>query len=253
MVIYVEYVIFDNFLMDLFIGLLLAELLRKRKAWAILSAVIGTVLALIFPLIEKQLSTLYKILTLCCCCIPFCGRSLYDYFKSIVCYSIISFLYAGCISLILGFDSAVISFSDGVKVGIISFCCIVGYFAILKIIKIILLKTQKDKYCRLNVFIENKKISAIGFFDNGNRALGSDGNGIIFLDKKISKNVKGASIDCVFVSTVGGAKIMDVYKISEMEIYLNGEKHIYKNVNAVKTGQTYNGFQVLLSTKLKEI
>lgn len=253
MIVYVEYVIFDNFLMDLFIGLLLSELLRFRKLNAIVSAIIGTALALIFPTVEINHIIIYKFLTLFCCCIPFCGKSLYEYFKSIICYSIISFLYAGSISLLFGLDGSFISFSDGLKVGIISFCCVVGYFVILKIIKTILAKTLKGDFCQLKVIIENKKISAIGFFDSGNCALASDGNGIVFLDKKISKNIKGKSIDFVLVSTVSGEKIVEVYKINEIEIYVNGEKHMYKNVNAVKTGQTYNGFQVLLSTKLKEI
>lgn len=253
MIVYVEYVIFDNFLMDLFIGLLLVEKIGRRKYLSIISAIIGTGLALVFPMVPDNLSWLYKILTLLCCCIPFSGKSLYEYGKSVVIYSIIGFVYAGCVSLFFGFDNSIIAYSDGMKVGVISLCCIVGYFCILKIIKIINKKMQKDKLRSITFVVNGKKIKTTGFLDNGNVALASDGNGIIFLDKKLSKRFTQKVEDYVFVSTISGGKICEVIKIDKIEIYFDGENHIYKNVNAVKTGQSYDGFQVLLSTKLKEI
>lgn len=252
MIVYVEYVIFDNFFLDLLIGIILCECLLLSKYKAVCSALLGTALALIYPLIEGKIIFLYKILALLTCSIPFVGRDVYSLIKASLIYLFISSIFSGLTTSFLGISGPIISVNDGLKVGFLSICGIVGFISIKGILRLIGKKVHSGRLFKLTLYSENKTISAIGFMDSGNIAVARDGKGIVFLDKKLSDRLKGDTVDYIIVNTVGGSKIYEIIKLEKVEIYFGGQNHIYKNVNAAKTAQRYNGFEILLSTKLKE-
>lgn len=252
MVIYIEYVIFDNFFLDLFIGIIACECLMLSKIRAIISAVVGTLLALIYPLVETDLLFLFKILTLLTCCIPFIRKDLYSYVKGSLIFLFISFIYSGLISLLFGFTEPIIASKDGIKVAILSLGCILTFFSIKGVLKVIGKKVNSGRLLKSIIYLKSEAISVVGFMDSGNLASGSDGNGVVFLDKRLSEQFNDKAVDIIMIDTVSGKKIYEIIKLDKVEIYFGGQKHIYKNVNAAKTTQKYNGFEILLSTKLKE-
>lgn len=252
MVIYIEYVIFDNFFLDLFIGLIVCECLMLSKIRAVISASFGTLLALIYPLVETDLLTLFKILTLLTCCIPFVRKDLYSYVKASLIFLFISFIYNGLISLLFGFTEPIIENKDGMKVGILSLGCILSFIVIKGVLKVVGEKVNSGRLLKSTVYLKNEVIRAVGFMDSGNIARASDGNGVVFLDKKLSERLDNKIVDYIMINTVNGQKIFEIIKLDKVEIYFGGQKHIYKNVNAAKTTQKYNGFEILLSTILKE-
>lgn len=252
MVIYVEYVIFDNFFLDLFIGIIVCECIPLSRIRAVFSALLGTVLALIYPLVEEKFIILYRVLTLLTCCVPFVKKDLHSFLKSLFIYLFISFVYSGLITLLFGFTEPIIASSDGFKVGILSIGCITAFLCIKGILKSVGKKLNNGKLLKIILYFNNEVIKSIGFMDSGNLARASDGNGIIFLDKKLSSRFKAEIVDYIMVDTINGDKIYEIIKLEKVEIYFNGQKHIYKNVNAALTTQKYNGFEILLSTKLKE-
>lgn len=252
MVIYIEYVIFDNFFLDLFIGLIVCECLMLSKIRAVISASLGTLLALIYPLVETDLLTLFKILSLLTCCIPFVRKDLYSYVKASLIFLFISFIYRGLISLLFGFTEPIIENKDGMKVGILSLGCILSFIVIKGVLKVVGKKVNSGRLLKSTVYLKNEVIRAVGFMDSGNIARASDGNGVVFLDRKLSERLDDKIVDYIMINTVNGQKIFEIIKLDKVEIYFGGQKHIYKNVNAAKTTQKYNGFEILLSTKLKE-
>lgn len=252
MVIYIEYVIFDNFFLDLFIGLIVCECLMLSKIRAVISASLGTLLALIYPLVETDLLTLFKILSLLTCCIPFVRKELYSYVKASLIFLFISFIYSGLISLLFGFTEPIIENKDGMMVGILSLCCILSFIVIKGVLKVVGEKVNSGRLLKSTVYLKNEVIRAVGFMDSGNIARASDGNGVVFLDKKLSERLDNKIVDYIMINTVNGQKIFEIIKLDKVEIYFGGQKHIYKNVNAAKTTQKYNGFEILLSTILKE-
>lgn len=253
MVIYVEYVIIDNFLLDLFIAVLVSKLMHL-KAWrALVSAIMGTGLALIYPLITKEFLAVYKILTLLMCSLPFFNRSISGFFKALFIYVIVAFIFNGLISFGLNSVNEYGYYNDGGIVGLISGGALVGYLLALKFTSILARRLSKEHYVKLTVYIGNKSLDAVGFMDSGNIATATNGKGIIFLDKMISRKIKSETVDYVYINTVGSGKIFDVIKIDKLLIYSEGKEHIYINVNAVKTNQTYQGFQILLSSNLEEV
>ncbi len=252
MVIYVEYVIFDNFFFDLLIGIIVCECLMLSKHRAFCSAILGTVLALIYPLVEGNILFLYKILTLLTCSIPFVRRDVYSLLKASIIYLFVSSIFSGLTGLFFGISGPISSLSNSLKVGCLSICGIIGFLSIKGILRLIGKKVHNGRFFKMTLYSENKVIKAIGFMDSGNIAVAEDGNGIVFLDKKLSNRLSGEIVDYIMVESMGGSKIYEIIKLERVEIYFGGQNHIYKNVNAAKTAQTYNGFEILLSTKLKE-
>ncbi len=253
MIVYVEYVIFDNFLLDLFIGILICKLLRFKSWRSFVSAIIGTVLALIYPCVTDKYVALFKILTLLCCCLPFICGNLASFVKSVFCYCVIAFIFNGLISLVIGSKSDNNNYSDGGLVGIISGCALIGYLVVYKFINILVNRISNEKFVKLKVVVGEKSLKAVGFVDSGNIATASNGKGIVFLDKVISKKIHSDPVDYVYINTISAKKICNVIKIDKLMIYFDGKEHIYTDVNAVKTNQTYQGFQVLLSSNLEEV
>lgn len=252
MVVYVEYVIFDNFLLDFFIALIVCNLLHLKGRRAIISAILGTILALCYPTIPKELIAVFKILTLLTCCLPFVTKSFIVFLKSILFYAVIAFIFNGLISFGLNISGDYAYYNSGGMVGIISGVSVVGYLLILKFAKLLISRISKEKFVKLTVCVGDKKMKAVGFVDSGNVATASNGKGIVFLDKGLSKKISSDTVDYVYVNTVGSSQIFNVIKIDKLLIYFEGKEHIYINVNAIKTNQTYQGFQILLSSNLEE-
>lgn len=252
MVVYVEYVIFDNFLLDLFIALLVCHLLHLKSRRAIFSASLGTLLALCYPTVQKDFVAVFKVLTLLTCCLPFIGKNIIVFIKSLLFYAVIAFIFNGLITFGLNISGEGVYYSTGGMVGIISGVSIVGYLLILKFANLLIARISKEKYVKLTVCVGDKQMKAVGFVDTGNVATASNGKGIVFLDKSLSKKITSDTVDYVFVNTVGASQIFDVIKIDKLLIYSEGKEHIYINVNAIKTNQTYQGFQILLSSNLEE-
>lgn len=253
MVIYVEYVIFDNFLLDFFIGLLVCNLLHLKARRAFLSATLGTALALIYPCIGRNLLAIYKILTLLTCCLPFMRKNMSSIFKSIFVFAVVSFIFSGIISLALNTVDEYGYYSSGGAVGVIAGGALIGYVVIYKFANMLMSRISKEKFVKLTVCIGDKQMNAMGFVDSGNIATASNGKGIVFLDKSLSRKIDSETVDYVFINTVGTGKIFNVIKIDKLMIYFEGKEHIYMNVNAIKTNQTYQGFQILLSSNLEEV
>lgn len=253
MVIYVEYVIFDNFLLDLFIALLVCNLLHMKSRRAFLSACLGTILAVVYPCVQKELVALFKLLTLLTCCLPFTQKKLLPFIKSIFFYSVVAFIFNGLISFGLNIAGEYGFYNSGGTVGIIAGGAIIGYLIIYKFANLLISRISKESFVKLTLCIGDKKMHAMGFVDTGNIATASNGKGIIFLDKSLSRKIHSDTIDYVFINTVGANKIFKVIKIDKLLIYFDGKEHIYIDVNAIKTDQTYQGFQILLSSKLEEV
>lgn len=247
MVIYVEYVILDNFALDFFIATLVCRFYSIRKWRGLLSAIIGTCFALCYPIIPNFLLAVYKVVTFLFSVIPLIFRtSLKQSFKVASLYLILSTVFCGLISLLVGSNG--VYYGNG---GMVFIICIISLAIFLIANRIIVRTLQKGKFEYVKVEIE--KNSYKGFFDNGNKVIGGDGNGVVFLDKKLSRLFKNVEpSDFVFTHTVLGDEIKGVIIIPKLKIYFNGELHTYINVNAIKTDKSFKGFDILLSQNLKE-
>ena len=217
-----------------------------------MSALLGTALALCYPTVQKEWIAVFKVLTLLTCCLPFIGKNLVNFLKGVLFYSVIAFIFNGLISFALNISGDGVYYNSGGLVGIISGVAVVGYLIILKFAKLLISRISKEKYVKLTVCVGDKQMKAVGFVDSGNVATASNGKGIVFLDKSLSKKITSDTIDYVYVNTVGSGQIFNVIKIDKLLIYFDGKEHIYINVNAIKTNQTYQGFQILLSSNLEE-
>lgn len=247
MIIYVEYVILDNYALDLFIALLVCLLCSIKSVRAFISASLGTIIALIYPLLPDGYTVLYKCASFLITVSPLLFKcSKKRCFTISISYLIISSVFSGLLSLLIGSNG--VYYSNGGSVFII---CSISFFVFFvgRLFIIRLLPKGQCDYVKVEI---DKKVYK-GFFDNGNKVIASDGKGVIFLNKSISKLYKNDSIcDYILTQTVNGSEIKEVIIIPSMKIYFKGEEHTYNNVNAIKTNKSFSGFDILLSQSLKE-
>lgn len=247
MIIYVEYVILDNYALDLFIALLVCQLCSIKSLRAFVSALFGTITALFYPLLPNGYTFLYKCASFIITISPlFFKCSKKQCFTISISYLIISSVFSGLLSLLIGSNG--VYYSNGGSVFII--CAIsLCLFFIGRLLLIKLLPKGECDYVKVEI---DKKVYK-GFFDNGNKVIASDGKGVVFLNKNISKLYKNNSVfDYILTQTVNGSEIKEVIIIPSMKIYFKGEEHTYNNVNAIKTNKSFSGFDILLSQSLKE-
>ncbi len=247
MVIYVEYVIIDNFALDFFIALIVCKYYSIKGYKGVISALLGTILALVYPIIPKTFTIIFKIGTLLSTVYPLTIKaSIRHRFSILFVYTIVSSLFSGIISLLVGSTESY--YSNGGKVFIICTIAILIFVFGRKLLVKLMLKKKSDY---VNVEINHRVYK--GFFDNGNKVTASDGCGVIFLDKKVAKlfyDIKPS--DYVLTQTVNGGEIKEVIIIPSIKIYFEGKQHTYNNVNAIKTDKYFHGFDILLSHNLKE-
>lgn len=247
MVIYVEYVILDNFALDLFVAILVCKLYSISVKRAFISAVIGTFCALVYSIIPSSILILYKCIVFVLSVFPLIIRcSLKQILTIAFSYLIVSSVFGGLLSLLV--NSTDVYYGDGGKVFLI---CITSCICFLIGRRMILKFTVKEKSDYVKIEIGNK--SYRGFFDNGNKVIASDGLGVIFLDKGLSKMYRNDKpFDYVLTQTINGSEIKEVIKIPCLKIYFKGEMHTYNNVNAIRTNKSFGSFDILLSQHLKE-
>ena len=165
MQIVIEYVLIENFVINLFI-LKICELFLKEKAsLKILNSLFGSIIALCFPLFNLSLvgETLLKILVgsvMVCISFPFktFKKYLYNYFA----FALMTFVFGGAVELISGFTTELNVFI------IISVCGVLFAFSSLFFKSYNKRKAIHNfKYC-VRLFFNGNIVDETGYFDSGN-------------------------------------------------------------------------------------
>ena len=254
MTVIVEYTLIDNFLLDLFVATLISEIVYSKKIFRFISAAMGSVTALLFPLIPEPYVVLYKILSLILSVIPLqIGKDLKRSIQVLALYVVFSAVFSGVIQLLLnGSIRLNVSYTSGGKVSMISLGAITSCYLIKQTIGLIKTKAPKSGAKKIVITHNGVKLSLTGFYDSGNLSV-YKGEGLNFLSKNVSRKLDLKEIDEIFIETVNGSSIEKVYVVDEMRIYSDKSPHIYTNVKMVKTDKNFNGFDVLLSANIKEM
>lgn len=256
MIVYVEYVLIDNFVIDyllLKISLNLSNVSYK-KLRLILSCVFGSIFALAFPLlnfvtiIEIPIKIIFGLLM-----VVFSGnfQSKRQAYKCMVTFIFVVMLSGG---IVMGaYNFLHLDYSSELSIGLMFLPIIV----ITSFIKSFVLMAKKRKTLTEFSFdvvfqVSNVRVKANGFLDTGNGAY--DGfSPIVFCSKEVVNEFMNKGIFLKFkkinINTVNGGLDKLSFKTQTFEIFFNGKTHIFNNVTVCVT-DNIAGEQVLLHPAL---
>ncbi len=248
MQVYIEYVILDNLIIDY---LLLSLSLRvsnakTNKLRLISSSVLGTVIAVIIPLLK--LGNLYLLmikilLAFLMCYIAGSYLTIKKYIITLGCFLGFTFLSGGLIIAIFyladidfykdynfNYDSV---FPIGLTILIMYFLYVFLKRLILKLFKI---KSINPFIRKCIVVVKGKRLSVMGFIDSGNRLYDAKtGLPIIVGSNNLFLKINGLNIALkdagdVLIKTVNGKSLIKIYFVDKLLIYNGQNVNIYNNV-----------------------
>ncbi len=248
MQVYIEYVIIDNFIIDyLLISLSLKVAnVKTNKLRKILSALIGTIVAVIMPLINIDNLYLFLIkivLAVLMCYLAGSFTSIKKYLITLASFFAFTFLSGGVIIAIFYF--ADVDYFQDYNFNYDSIFPI-GFTILIIYILYLLLKTLISKILKIksiNPFIrkcilvlDKKRFNVLGFIDTGNRLFDAKtGLPIIVGSKNLFLKIKGLNITLkeggdIQVKTATGNGKIKIYFVDKLLIYNGQNVNIYNNV-----------------------
>lgn len=245
MIVYVEYVLFNNFLINILI-LYLSLLLCKVKVKIIrlaLSAIVGAVYSLFAPKINFSGDIILKILLAFLMCIIVSNWKIKKIASLIAIFLLITFALGGAIIGLsnLYFPLKVALFAkNSANIGIISGTCLVSIYLVRKIIMII----NKKKIINKNVFdviiaTKNNLVCEKGYYDSGNVLYYNGIYPVIVADNSLQLDDKKCG--SIKIHTVNGENNEDVYKLN----YLSVNGKIFENIFYIKKSLN-NSYKIIL-------
>lgn len=247
MQVYIEYVIIDNLIINYILLYSSARCAQvKTKAlFLFLSALLGTVVAVILPLINLKSEFLIFIkLPLGALMVLLSAKflSLNKYLLTFFFFLTFTFLSGGLIIAtfnLIGVDYTLyysINYNSFIPVGVsVAFVFFATRISV-KIVKSVIKERDLRPFLRKCIIVVNKKRFTItGFIDSGNRLYDErTGFPVIVASLSLSEKLLGAgvrtSVSELVVDTVSGKTKLKLYVIDKLLIY-NGEKvNIFNNV-----------------------
>lgn len=255
MVVYVEYLLLDNGLVDCLVAYLVLWLSKKRCArWRIaLSAVLGTALVFGYLYIKPTWAqVLYKIATLLLVCLPL-ANSCKHYAACCMLYATFSALLGGLVYLVFGngFSVGLVLTKPGGVVGALAGAMLLVVYIARQLVGLVRTRTHRQNIVEVDVTIDGRVYRLKGFCDTGNTATATDGRGVAVLSSQYKKLLRGCPVtDTMRLSTVSGACVVSVVQIPSVKIYFADKSNTIVNVNACVGKARFVGYDVLLPEAL---
>ena len=243
MIVYVEYVLADNLLLDAFLAYVCCLLLRaKPSVWRIaLSAFVGT--ALVFPFLYIQpywARILYKLGVLVAVCIPL-SNSLKSLRKNLVVYALCSAAVGGLYYLICGVTLVPkygVVQTQGGTLALVAGCCLIVLYLLVQLRGLIVEHKHRKNAVKLELQGRHGVRFLSGYYDSGNTVKAANGRGILFLSPAMRPEIVAAPThEDVEVRTVVGKTVLSLYKIDTVKIFFRGDIHTIHQVNVAYAQQ----------------
>ena len=259
MIVYVEYVLFDNFVIDccLLRSSLVLSGIKVNKLRIVVCGLLGGAFALVFPTFEfgGVLSFCAKVLFGCFLSyLSAKHRTFSGYLKVTAIFFLFTFFTGGAVTGVYGLLS--VRYSSELPVALAFIPAYVFIKLAVFFIKSAIMRKKDEKLCfKVELFCGEKKVETVGFMDTGN-GLSYDGEPVIVVDKKIFKklftlDLGGLDFKKIAVSTVSGESESLGFTVERAVIYFEPEPNIYTNVNAI-VSKTALRYGVILHPELKE-
>lgn len=260
MIVYIEYVLIDNFVIDFLLLKATYSITGCGKGGLriVLAAMFGAVVALIFPLIEKipVISVLVKILSgLTLVLLSVKAKTFRDYYINALLFFAFTFLLGGAITGTFGIFN--IPYSSEISVALMFIPAYILIRVITAVVKY--LYRQKDiagLVYKTEITFNGKTVILKGFMDTGNGLYNGD-SPVVVVDKRTAKELlgdfHGVRLRRIKVRTASGDSENLAFDIDKIKIYIGDKVNIYSKVTAcVSSSGIGDGYQVILHPALME-
>lgn len=261
MIVYIEYVLIDNFIIDYLMLKATFNLtgmpVKKRRLF--LCAFLGAIVALIYPIMQS-LELLSTILKVCSGLLIVLIANQYASFKSFYINSIIFFLHTFLTGGIIFGISSLLNIQLSTEIS--SAFMVVPVYLILRglgeVVKYFFARKSVQNFIyktRLTMF--GKSIKVRGFLDTGN-GLTDNGAPVIVCDKKlfiklVGQNIAKVKLKKLEVITANGKSQNYAFIIDEVALYIDQKVNIFNKVTVCLSSQSLgDDFDIILHPKLLE-
>jgi stage II sporulation protein GA (sporulation sigma-E factor processing peptidase) len=250
MIVYIEFVIIDNMVIDYILLYILFKCIKKEVKWwrLFISCILGTAVAVLLPLVSLNTMLLFFIKLITGILMVYVCRE-YKTFKEFVTAAILFFLFTFLLGgIIIGlFFMLKIDYSiennfnyiSNIPIGLI----LLTAFIMGIVLRITFLKLYKKRNINqfiynCGLYLNNIKINSKGFMDSGNQLYDymNDSPVIITGRNTASRLFKeglftnGTKARFLEFSTIGGKGKMLIFKIDKLEIYIGNTMNIINNI-----------------------
>lgn len=260
MVVYIEYVLIDNFVIDYLLlkATFVITNISVKKGRLFLCAFLGGVFALTYPFMQRMgfLLTIIKILFgLLLTLLATNYKSVKSYYVNTLIFFALTFLTGGTIlglSNILG-----IELGTEFSVAIIILPTYLIIKGITELIKYIYRRKETVVFLYdVELTLNGKTVKAKGFLDTGN-GLYYNNQPVIICNKGlflsfINSNSVLPKMEKIECKTVAGSSILYAVKINTLKIYLLNKPRIFNNVVMAISKVDSVDYQVILHSALME-
>lgn len=237
MIVYVEAVLLDNFCFDFLLGYLTYLLTGRKVRYfpIVLSAIVGSALALVFPLISRfQLFAKIAALLICSLLLTL-KKSLRAYLVNTFVYAALSFSLSGIFCFLLGgrMENGFIGLKWGGLVCVVSVGTFLLLYGVRQTVGLIAGRKRKEKFATAELFNKGRSVKISALFDSGNLLTDKNGEGVVVTDQRRLEGL-GDLTDYgeMRVHTASGSRVLKLVKIPEIRIYSRAGKNILTNVTA---------------------
>ena len=257
MSIYIEYAIIDNMVIDYLLLEATFFTFSKpvKKVRLFLLALLGTAIAILYPLINASKIIIIAIKVLTGLLLPLLAVK----YKSVKEYFICTAIFFGYTFLTGGGIYAIYSLINVKLTEIpVAICFIPAFFIIKFLMRIVRLIYRKSKIQKFTYQVEltfNKKtVTCVGFLDTGNGVYHHN-NPVIVCGKKffkqfIDQNFYKVKSKKITANTVNGYAENLAYEIDEIKIYNGKDVHIFSNVTLMVVKTAGDGYDLILHPAL---
>ena len=260
MVIYIEYFIFDNMLVNALIITVSVFALKKRIVLfrVLLGSAIGTVASVLLPIIDISgiLLFLYKIvisLIIVSVITRYIGYK--EYIIELIIFYLVSVLFGGIVYVLCNNSMTLDGYytRSDINVGIFALAGLITVY-ILRQTSAYIFSAEQKKNRLKTVEIISKSGEVVGEYraliDTGNN-LYYLGRPVIFLSAKSSNVIGGDEIGKVTVRTVAGSRQIGVYTITKLRILSLNTCVEYTDVYCAVSNEKFSYYDIILHSSME--
>ncbi len=247
MVVYADILMLVNFTVDYFLLRLTSRFLHKKpRLWrTLVGAAAGGVFSLYIFLPQSNFFVQIIVQIFMCaalCAIAFGFGNMKAFFRSAAVLFAVNFAYSGAMIAVwlifkpygMIINNSVVYFN--VSPLFLILFSVIGYFIVLLLRKVLKNTFSQNIYCDVTINCKNRSLKLCGIVDSGNSLTDVFGLSQIFITEQSvvdeilceekANPTRFRKIPC---STVAGERLLDGYRIDEVQILYNNQKHTFKN------------------------
>ena len=235
MIVYVEWVLFDNFCLDALLGYLTLRCVRAKVEVfkVVLSAAVGSLFALLSPMVRSWTIVFKLGVLLTNTALLHLKISLRAYLIRTLVYAVLSFTLSGILTFLLGgkWNYTFVGVAKGGIVGIISLSVLLLTYFVRQINGLMREKKLSSKCVVAELICGDRSVRLNALYDSGNLLTDRNGEGVVVSDEASLRELGELEpFGEMSISSAGGSKVLKLVKIPCIKIYSEGRENTLNNV-----------------------